>query len=280
MYKILNQLNELAGMGGVLPAPAINTDEPEATQTKDKVEIFRMDDDEPKADSDCGCGGDDAESCECDDSSEDPVEDMVNKFRDFLQQNLETLPGENSDPAGEIDDPAGDSDDPAGESTDDLDDPAGVTDDELDGMDATEDELDVSDELEAVENEENEIALDDPAAEMNPEDPATEMNPEDPAVDLGDGPDELEEPNRQGTIRVIKGAHLVYKRKTPDGFYEELWFYNIGKETSRDELELRKEILAGTDIPESGTKSDDGAQSYEIWTSGNGQMMKVVGLPN
>jgi hypothetical protein len=87
-----------------------------------------------------------------------------------------------------------------------------------------------------------------------------------------------ENPNRQGLIRTIKNAHLVYKRQTPDGTYNELWIYNIGNGKFRDELVIRRAILAGTDIPPNKTKSPDGTQEYEVWTIGNAQLVQITGL--
>lgn len=87
-----------------------------------------------------------------------------------------------------------------------------------------------------------------------------------------------EDPDKQGLIRTVKGSHLVYKRKSEDGTYEELWIYNAGN--MRDELEVRKAILAGTDIPTSKTQSPDGSQKYELWSAGNAEMLQIQGLPN
>ena len=236
MYKILN---ELSGIDSQLPA-VVDDQEPEQDS---EIQVYRID--EPEDDGDCGCGGDDPDSCECDDTpSEDPVEDLVNRFRDWLVQNVDVEHMDNEPEESPVD----------------------------------------PQEDESFENEEP-IDLEAMGDEELPADGPEEVVPGEEDMgdvegDLGDGPDELEDPNRQGMIRVVKGAHLVYKRKTPDGFYEELWMFNIGKEASRDEMEIRKEILSGTDIPETGTSSEDGNQSYELWTSGNGQMMKIVGLPN
>jgi len=93
---------------------------------------------------------------------------------------------------------------------------------------------------------------------------------------------EMEEPldpNRAGIIRTVDNAHLVYKRQAENGTYEELWIYNIHDATN-DELDIRRDILAGTDIPAKKTKSADGAQSYSVSTMGNAQMLKISGLPN
>jgi len=94
--------------------------------------------------------------------------------------------------------------------------------------------------------------------------------------------DDLEEPdnpNRSGFIRTVDKAHLIYKRQAENGTYEELWIYNIQTNTN-DELEIRRNILAGTDIPVQKTKSPDGVQSYTSTTMGNAQMLKISGLPN
>ena len=95
-------------------------------------------------------------------------------------------------------------------------------------------------------------------------------------------PPEMEEfpdPNRAGIIRTVDNAHLVYKRQSEDGTFEELWIYNI-HDTTNDDLDIRRDVLAGTDIPVKKTRSPDGSQSYEITTMGNAQMLKVKGLPN
>lgn len=89
--------------------------------------------------------------------------------------------------------------------------------------------------------------------------------------------DATDDPNRQGTIRAVKKAHLVYKREGDDGF-EEMWVYNVG--SLKDELDIRKAILAGTDIKPGKTVSDDGSQTYSIWSAGNAEVLRITGLPN
>lgn len=86
-----------------------------------------------------------------------------------------------------------------------------------------------------------------------------------------------EDPNRQGVIRTVPNAHLVYKRTTPDGTFEELWIYNTGG-SMQDELNIRRNILAGTDIPKNKVKSPDGKQHYDVWTIGNAQILNIHGL--
>ena len=85
--------------------------------------------------------------------------------------------------------------------------------------------------------------------------------------------------NRQGTIRRVENAHLVFKRQTDSGDFEELWVFKQGKD-EKDAFEIRKDIIAGTDIPENKTISDDKKQKLESWSSGNIQMIYISGLPN
>lgn len=99
---------------------------------------------------------------------------------------------------------------------------------------------------------------------------------------MEDDEPELEDPihpNRAGIIRTVDNAHLVYKRQSETGTYEELWIYNVHDNT-HDELDIRRDILAATDIPTKKTKSPDGEQSYSIVTMGNAQLLKITGLPN
>lgn len=110
---------------------------------------------------------------------------------------------------------------------------------------------------------------------------ATGDNQEDPNLttdNLEDG--DGEDPNKQGIIRIVKKAHLVYKRQMPDGLYEELWIFNTGDKSSNDEFSIRREILRGTDIEPHETHSKDGIQHYGTWSVGNAQMMHVIGIPN
>lgn len=93
-----------------------------------------------------------------------------------------------------------------------------------------------------------------------------------------DSEESNENPNKAGLIRRVQNAHLVYKKQTPDGSYEELWIYNT--DNMKDEIKIKREILSGTDIPNDKTSSDDGSQSYDLWTVGNVQMLNVKGLPN
>lgn len=88
--------------------------------------------------------------------------------------------------------------------------------------------------------------------------------------------DEPEDPNHAGVIRHVKGAHLVYKREEEDGTYTEMWIYNSGK--FKNDLEVKKAILAGTDIPKGAAQSPDGSQEATMWSSGNATVVVVTGL--
>lgn len=88
-----------------------------------------------------------------------------------------------------------------------------------------------------------------------------------------------EDENFQGNVRSVAGANLVYKRKTEDGNFEELWVYSVGNDI-RKETQVRKAILAGTDIVPSQRESEDGEQRSETTTLGNVQYLKIFGLPN
>lgn len=87
------------------------------------------------------------------------------------------------------------------------------------------------------------------------------------------------DPDFQGVIRTVTGACLVYKRKTDEGTFEELWVYNVGK-NMRNEVKTRRAILAGTDIQAQSVSSEDGTQECETTTIGNAQFLRVFGLPN
>lgn len=91
---------------------------------------------------------------------------------------------------------------------------------------------------------------------------------------------ELENKNRQGLIRLIKGAHLVYKHVNATDRYDELWVYKTTKNGTLQDLEIKNDIISGTDIPLNSSKSADGEQEFEIWYSGNTVFLKISNLPN
>ena len=89
---------------------------------------------------------------------------------------------------------------------------------------------------------------------------------------------ESDDPNRQGIIRVVANAHLIYKRQNEEGGYDELWIYNTAEGVKTD-LEVRRDILAGTDIQPKKTRSEDGTQEYRLSNMGNAQILEITGLP-
>lgn len=133
------------------------------------------------------------------------------------------------------------------------------------------------------------------SAEVNAADVGTGLDPAalgdetdplaDPALggEEGLGDEELpgEDENFQGTIRTVRGACLVFKRKDESGTFEELWIYNVGKGYGADNsMQIRKSILAGTDIEEGDTQSEDGSQEVHATALGNVQYLHIRGLPN
>ena len=116
-------------------------------------------------------------------------------------------------------------------------------------------------------------------SELSGDEPQGEeaFNPEDNV--FGEEGEEEGDPDFQGVVRTVTGACLVYKRKTEEGTFEELWVYNVGK-NMRGEVKTRRAILAGTDIPAQSVSSEDGTQEVETTTIGNVQFLRIVGLPN
>lgn len=113
----------------------------------------------------------------------------------------------------------------------------------------------------------------------NQEEASSEEGPNEENSNENSSEESEENSDRQGLIRTVKGAHLIYKRKEPDGTFSELWIYEIQKGL-RDEFETRQAILDGTDIDQKTGQSKDEKQYYELWTSNDRQMMKIYGLVN
>jgi len=133
--------------------------------------------------------------------------------------------------------------------------PTKSTEDEVDEL-----EMEDEDEFEAAEvDEDGNIVIDEEGLE------------DDEFVDKGN-------PNRQGVIRVIDNAHLVYKRQNDNGMFDELWQYNTTKDFSNS-LDIKKDILAATDILPRTNQSEDGVQKYSLRTLGDIQYMKITNLP-
>lgn len=85
-------------------------------------------------------------------------------------------------------------------------------------------------------------------------------------------------PNKEGLLRTVRGAYLVYKRATAEGNFEELWVYNMGN--VKTQTHIRNAILAGTDIDPITLRSPTNDQTAELWSKGNVQYLYVNGLPN
>lgn len=85
-------------------------------------------------------------------------------------------------------------------------------------------------------------------------------------------------PTNHMTRRYVKGAHLVYKRATEDGNFEEMWVYRL--DDMKQGLQTRRAILNGTDIDPTTNQSADGSQYAESFIAGNAQIIRIVGLPN
>ena len=117
---------------------------------------------------------------------------------------------------------------------------------------------------------------------MGDEDPAamgtanSELSPEE---EMPDDYEDSGDTNKAGVIRYVDNAHLVYKRRNEEGTFDELWLYNVSNDM-KDELVVRRAILAGTDISKNKTRSEDGNQNYNLTTLGNAQYLHITGLPN
>lgn len=103
-------------------------------------------------------------------------------------------------------------------------------------------------------------------------DPAAAADPSNPVP--VDGAQE------EAADRYVQGAHLVYKKQIDAADFEELWIYSVDPQQPEDSGKILKSILSGTDIPENKSRSDDGKQSYDIWTAGNAQYVRITGLSN
>lgn len=140
-------------------------------------------------------------------------------------------------------------------------------DDESEGEPALSLDIDPQDELDRPEEDPN--TADEPGNELSLDTDQDDSTPTDTTQD----------PDHQGLIRAVPDAHLVYKREVADGTFEELWIYNVT--TLQDELlNVRKAILAGTDIPVGKMQSPDGSQTYTMWSAGNAELLIVQGLQN
>ena len=85
----------------------------------------------------------------------------------------------------------------------------------------------------------------------------------------------VKDPNRHGLIRTIKDAHLIYKRENDTSRFDELWMYKIKSGVIYQDIDIKTDILSGTDIPMNNVASEDGEQTYDIWYSGDIVFLKI-----
>ena len=137
-------------------------------------------------------------------------------------------------------------------------------------------------------DDEDELPEEDDETGFDEGEPDSEMLPDiefdDDGVMVGDAELEDDEyaiqdnPERRGIVRRIDNAHLVYKRMNDSGTFDELWIFNTSDNMS-DSLEIKRAILAATDIPPRQTTSEDGIQRYTMTTMGDVQFMEINNLP-
>ena len=156
--------------------------------------------------------------------------------------------------------------------------------DQLDDAPFDEDQgTDTIDDTESSQSDTDVFDLDTPPEESN-----DDVNVPSEDTIAGDQPDDIsqladqasEDPNRQGVIRHVDGASLVYKRKAADGTYTELWIYKLTPDILSNETDVKRAILAGTDISQGNSTSEDGSQTYEIWTVSDAEMLLIKGMQN
>ena len=83
--------------------------------------------------------------------------------------------------------------------------------------------------LDDTESTEGETNLD-PAKEMGKLKNVRKLDDSESNDGEGEGGEEQKDMNRQGLIRKVKNAHLIYKRENETDTYDELWVYRSGKD--------------------------------------------------
>lgn len=113
-----------------------------------------------------------------------------------------------------------------------------------------------------------------------PRDSSSEYSDDEHSDDVSNGADD---PDRQGEIRHVTNAHLVFKRKDERNQFTELWIYKenaLQKKTNK----TYDAIIAGTDIPRGQRTSEDGSQTVSVWEIGSPTntlvYVELKGLPN
>jgi hypothetical protein len=191
-------------------------------------------------------------------------------FAMFEERDDESFPGDDDNEYDDDDDESFPGDDDEDEDEDDESFPGDDEDDEDDQYD---DEDDEGDNEYDDEDDEGDNEYDDDDDESFPGDDEDDEDKIDQVINKA-----TENPDRQGLIRNVAGAHLVYKREQPDGRFEELWVYNVAD--MQQGLTTRRAILAGTDIKLNKTSSESDEQYYVVWSVGNGECLNIKGLPN
>ena len=119
--------------------------------------------------------------------------------------------------------------------------------------------------------------------ENSPDPQSDQFNQDEPGGETQPDNKSKEDPDRQGSIRTIPDAHLVYKRKNDHNLYDELWIY---KQNQHDSWTMKTydAIIAGSDIPKGSTSSPDSQQTVERWEVGDPTntlvFVHIKGLPN
>ena len=124
---------------------------------------------------------------------------------------------------------------------------------------------------------------------QSPEPNSNDIEQQKPVQNQQDGADQEinnqyeKQPDESGIIRRVKGAHLVFKRKNDSGGFDELWMFSYKSAFSNGNLkktvEVKRAILAGTDIPVRDNVSQDGKQHAEQIIIGDACFLKITGLP-
>jgi hypothetical protein len=120
-----------------------------------------------------------------------------------------------------------------------------------------------------MDDEELDFGDDNDTLDDSDEEDMNEEESSDEEEDLG--------PKYEGVVRAVKGAYLVSRKEQADETFTEVWIYNVGKDFDC-ESNVRKAILAGTDIDPTKNVSEDKSQEAVLKTVGNVQFLTITGL--
>lgn len=115
--------------------------------------------------------------------------------------------------------------------------------------------------------------------DLEEDDDMMEPEMEDEESEEMDSGENSDVPKYEGTVRAVKGAYLVSRKEQADETFTEIWIYNVGKDFD-SESNVRKAILAGTDVDPTKNVSEDGTQEAVLKSIGNVQFLTVTGLPS